>query len=117
MTERSRALRRGSTDAERVLWQRLRDRQIAGAKFRRQHQRGPYILDFYCAEYRLAIEVDGGHHADSRQVTRDLRRTRYLEDSGVQVIRFTDSQVLTETEAVLETIRLTLESDGGWCSG
>ena len=105
----TRGLRRESTDAERRLWQHLRDRQLAGVKFRRQHQFGPYILDLYCAERRVAIEADGGQHYSDDGETKDARRTEYLEAQGVQVLRFTNLEILRETEAVLETIRRSLE--------
>ncbi|NIR02743.1 MAG: DUF559 domain-containing protein [Gemmatimonadales bacterium] len=82
----------------------LRNRHLAGAKFRRQHPVGPYILDFYCAQARLAIELDGGQHSEAAQQRRDARRTRVLEAQGVRVLRFWNNEVLAETEAVLETI-------------
>src|SRR5437867_5409420 len=69
-------LRRNDTDAERKLWMRLRDRQMNGAKFRRQQPIGRYIVDFFCSEQRLVIEIDGGHQAD--QIQADQRRTEYL---------------------------------------
>ena len=102
--ERVRSLRRSSTDAEALLWRFLRARQVAGAKFRRQHQFGLYILDFYCEKARLAIEVDGGQHFEPARQEYDAERTRYLEADGVRVLRFTNSEVLTETEAVLGQI-------------
>ncbi len=80
----------------------LRGRQLAGAKFRRQHQFGRYILDVYCHSRRLVIEVDGAHHAGQRDL--DAARTRELEAAGLQVMRFMNREVLTETESVLERI-------------
>jgi very-short-patch-repair endonuclease len=106
---RCRELRRSATNAERLLWQLLRARQIAGAKFRRQHQFGPYILDFYCHERKLAIEVNGAHHAT--EVERDEARTHYLESRGLRVIRFTNREALRETESLLN--RVWDEVDGG----
>lgn len=97
----ARSLRRRLTDAERVMWRLLRNRQIAGAKFRRQHPVKPYILDFYCAEIRLAVELDGGQHAES---SRDRARDAYLAEQGITVLRFWNNQVLRETEAALEVI-------------
>src|SRR5438876_8061874 len=82
-TERARRLRNQATDAERALWRLLRGRHLHGAKFRRQQPYGPYVLDFYCHEHRLAIEADGGQHLDSGQAARDSARTRYLEEHGV----------------------------------
>jgi very-short-patch-repair endonuclease len=99
-----RDLRRRETDAERLLWMLLRGRQIAGAKFRRQHQFGPFILDFFCAEHRLAIEVDGGQHFSDEGKARDGARTTWLGRESVRMLRFDNLQVLRETEAVVETI-------------
>src|SRR6266487_4234680 len=92
-------LRRESTEAERILWQLIRDRQIAGAKFRRQYQHGRYVLDFFCVERRLAIEVDGSQHYTPEGIDRDLRRTAYLTNCGVRVLRFTNVEVLREEGA------------------
>src|SRR6266498_3297074 len=93
-TNRRRRLRRESTDAEQALWRLIRDRQIASSKFRRQYQYGPYVLDFFCVERRLAIEVDGSQHYTLAGIARDLDRTGYLESCGVRVLRFTNVEVL-----------------------
>src|SRR3989442_7941169 len=98
----SKRLRRDETDAERRLWMRLRDRQLNGLKFRRQQPIGRYIVDFFCAEYRLVIELDGGHHAD--QIQADQRRTEFLTKAGYRVLRFWDNEVLTSIDAVLQQI-------------
>ena len=110
LLERSRALRRASTGAEQLLWHLLRARQLAGAKFRRQHQFGPYILDFYCYQARLVIELDGVQHSSAEGKTRDGERTGYLEARGMRVLRFTNLEVLGETEAVLLTIWAALKT-------
>ena len=104
LLERCRALRRDETDAERLLWTMLRGRQVAGAKFRRQHQFGPFILDFFCVEHRPAIEVDGSHHLSDDGVARDASRTAWLQRAEIRVLRFDNRQVLLETEGVLEAI-------------
>ncbi len=104
MRRYARQLRRHQTDAERVLWQRLRDRQLGGRKFRRQYEFGEFILDFYCPSAKLAIEVDGGQHYSEIVAARDLERTRCLEANGMRVLRFTNTEVLGQTEAVLEAI-------------
>ena len=104
MWSRARQLRRQQTDAERLLWQRLRDRQLAGQKFRRQYEFGGFVLDFYCPSARLAIEVDGGQHYSEEVAARDLERTRCLEANAMRVLRFTNTEVLCETDAVLEAI-------------
>lgn len=102
--QRARRLRREATDAESLLWFFLRNRRLAGFKFRRQYPYGPYILDFYCPAAGLAVEVDGGQHAEYEQAQRDTERTAVLNAAGIRVIRFWNHHVLNETEAVLETI-------------
>ena len=89
------------TDAERKLWSALRDRQIDGLKFRRQHPIGPYVLDFLCEERLLAVELDGGQHTAEK----DAARTAWLADHGVRVIRFWNNDVLTNLPGVVEMIR------------
>ena len=101
---RARRLRREQTDAERTLWQGLRGRRLGGLKFRRQHPVGPYILDFYCAERRLAVELDGGQHNEAENRRRDEARTAFLEDRGVAVLRYSNLEALGQTGAVLEDI-------------
>jgi len=100
----SRELRRGQTKAEQLLWRLLRSRQVAGAKFRRQHALGPYILDFLCVERSLVVELDGDSHAQPEQVVWDEQRTRFLEARGLRVLRFSNHEVLCETEAVLQQV-------------
>jgi adenine-specific DNA-methyltransferase len=107
-----RRLRRQTTDAERVLWRRLRDRQQVGAKFRRQHQFGPFILDFYCAEHRLAVEADGGQHYQPEIAIKDGARTAYLAQEGVRLLRFSDADILRRTDAVVEAVFLALQEAG-----
>jgi len=99
-------MRRESTDAERRMWYALRDRRLAGWKFRRQVPIGPYIVDFLCFEAGLVVEVDGGQHLNNAG---DERRTRYLEARGLRVVRFWNHQVLLEFEGVLDAIFRTLE--------
>ena len=98
----ARAMRRDPTPAERVLWQALRGRQLAGLKFHRQFALGPYILDFCCSERRLVIEVDGGVHAE--QVEYDEGRTEHLRVYGYRVIRFRNEEVLGDLRSVLDQI-------------
>ncbi len=98
--EFSTSLRKRPTDAESLLWQRLRGRQL-GVKFRRQHPYLNHVLDFVCLEQRLAIEVDGGQHSDNEA---DARRDRELQAAGYKVLRFWNNEVLTQTDAVLERI-------------
>jgi type I restriction enzyme M protein len=100
----ARQLRQQSTDAEQWLWQALRDRRMAGMKFRRQHPINPYVLDFYCHELKLAVELDGGQHNSDPGRARDRQRSRFLEQQGIRVLRFWNNQVFQEAEAVLEAI-------------
>ena len=98
----ARDLRRNLTDAERALWRHLRQRQVAGLKFRRQHPVGRYILDFVCLEARLVIELDGGQHAERQG--EDQVRTAWLEARGYRVMRFWNTEVLGNPEGVWEVI-------------
>jgi len=102
--ERRRELRRRQTEAERFLWGALRNRQLHGLKFFRQYSFGPYILDFYCTEKSLAIELDGGQHNLPEKREYDADRTAYLEAHGVEVIRFWNSDVMQDVQAVLQVI-------------
>jgi very-short-patch-repair endonuclease len=97
--ERAKRLRSRSTDAERKLWSRLRNRQLAGAKFRRQVPIGRYVVDFICFEAALVVEVDGGQHA--ARVDHDVARTAWLEREGYRVVRFWNNDVLQNIEGVL----------------
>ena len=99
---RARQLRRAQTDAEGRLWARLRDRQVHGAKFRRQHPIGDYIVDLCCPEHGLVVELDGGQHATQAQA--DEQRTAILVEQGYQVLRFWDNDVMTNIDGVLERI-------------
>jgi len=90
------------TEAEHVLWFRLRSHQVEGHKFRRQHPIGHYVVDFVCLERRLIVEVDGSQHMDNPN---DEIRTRWLEREGYKVLRFWDNEVLMETDAVMEVIK------------
>jgi very-short-patch-repair endonuclease len=98
----ARQLRADSTDAERRLWYHLRARRTVGAKFRRQHPIGPYVVDFVCVESLLIVEVDGGQHQE--RAAYDHRRDRTLRLRGFLVLRFWDNDVLLRTEEVLEQI-------------
>jgi adenine-specific DNA-methyltransferase len=99
---KARTLRQQMTDAERILWHRLRRRGLSGYKFRRQQPIGPYIVDFVCLSQRLVVEVDGGQHTES--IADDRARSQWLQTKGYRVIRFWNHEVLTETDQVLESI-------------
>ena len=107
---RARELRGASTDAEMLLWSKLRARQLAGLKFRRQHPVGPYFADFACIELGLVIELDGGQHGEAAAARYDTQREREMGALGFTTLRFWDNEVLNETEAVLEKIRLTADT-------
>jgi very-short-patch-repair endonuclease len=108
MKRKAGVLRKNQTDAERLLWRHLRDRRLAGHKFRRQHPIGAFIADFVCIERRLVIELDGGQHV--LQIEDDNRRSLYLKSKGYGVVRFWNDEVLKETQAVLEAILRIVES-------
>ena len=92
------------TDAERTLWQCLRRRQIHGLQFYRQKPLLNYIVDFYCPQAALVIELDGSQHLESEGKQRDAQRDHALAGLGLRVLRFDDRQILTETEAVVDAI-------------
>lgn len=100
-------LRRELTEAERVLWSILRNRQLGAAKFRRQQPIGPFIADFVCHERRLIIEADGGQHADSRA---DQRRTTFLQIRGYRILRFWNNDILNNLDGVAEVIAVALST-------
>ena len=98
-------LRHSTTPAEKALWQRLRNRQVDGFRFRRQHPIDEFIVDFFCYEAMLVIEVDGDVHLDSAQTERDFERTRLLNRLGIQVIRIRNAELGTNIEQVIERIK------------
>ncbi|MGE5500769.1 MAG: endonuclease domain-containing protein [Ignavibacteriales bacterium] len=103
--DRAKRLRRTMTRPEIKLWLCLRRQQLDGLKFRRQHPLGPWILDFYCDEAKLAVEVDGEGHINDARYAQDQRRTAWLADKGVRVVRFSARVVMTDMEAVLSRIK------------
>lgn len=104
MVPRSRQLRRNETEAESCLWEVLRNRQLHGFKFRRQHQVGGYIVDFYCHEAQLVIECDGPIHETNENWQHDQARSAYMVGYGLRVLRFTNNEVLNNTETVLRKV-------------
>ncbi len=101
---RARELRAASPDAERAIWQRLRDRQLDGYKFRRQHPLGRYFADFACIEAKLVVELDGGQHFEAEAMKADAVRTAALNALGFHVLRFSDREALAERDAVLTAV-------------
>ena len=100
----ARALRKNSTDTERILWSELRDHRLNGAGFRRQVPIGNYIADFICHAAKLVIELDGGQHFSDRSEAADAARSAVIEAKGFQVLRFSNHDVMTNRAGVLETI-------------
>lgn len=106
---RAKSLRRRMTLPEVLLWSELRQHKLDGFLFRRQHPVGPYVLDFYCDEGKLAVEVDGAVHANfESRVRHDEDRDAWLEGRGIQVLRLTAKYVLSEMDGVLRMIRAAL---------
>jgi len=97
-------LRNNATDAERILWSRLKGRQLLGYKFRRQHGIGVFIMDFYCPERKLAIEIDGSTHWTEGEKEYDRRRQEYIELYGIRFLRFSNFDVYKNIEGVLTVI-------------
>ena len=113
--ERARELRKKQTPAEELLWEMLRDRQLLGFKFRRQHQFGDYILDFYCHEAKLAVELDGAVHEQRQE--QDAKRDAYLKSQGIQVLRISNDTLLKETASAIKQIADLLPSPSGRGAG
>jgi very-short-patch-repair endonuclease len=101
-------LRRDMSIPERVLWKDLRDRGLAGLKFRRQHPLGPYLADFYCDEASLVVEIDSSFHLG--RVEEDRRRTAWIEQQGIAVIRTSASEISSDIHMVLDWTRRNAES-------
>ena len=108
---RIREPRQRATDAESLMWKLLRNRQLGGVKFRRQHPVGKFILDFYSEACRLAIELDGGGHAKPSQARYDADRTQALEAEGIRVLRFWNNEMLSNPEGVMERILEAVKED------
>ena len=100
----ARDLRRNQTDAEQLMWALLRDRRLLNKKFRRQHPIDRYVLDFYCHDEKLAIELDGGQHNEEKNRHYDEKRAGFLAEQGIRILRFWNHQVLQETESVMQAV-------------
>lgn len=105
LKDRRRNLRRNQTEAEKLLWQRLRNKQLNDLKFFRQYSVGAYILDFYCPTLKLAIELDGGQHGMPEALAYDEARTKYLNELGIEVMRFWNADVIKGIDEVLMEIQ------------
>jgi very-short-patch-repair endonuclease len=99
------ALRKNLTSAEAALWNLLKNKQLEGRKFRRQHGLGTYIVDFCCPSEKLIVELDGDIHGDYHQIQRDTNRDQYLNDLGFTVLRFENRWVFQDPEYLLTEIK------------
>jgi len=104
---RQRELRKRATDAEIAMWEILRDRRLCGVKFRRQHRVGPFILDFFSTKNQFAVELDGAEHFTESGNRNDTIRTSFLNERGIRVLRFENSDVLVNPHLVV--LRVTRE--------
>ncbi|MCH8063301.1 MAG: endonuclease domain-containing protein [Chloroflexi bacterium] len=105
--EKRRLLRNNMPNAETVIWTRLKGKQLLGYKFRRQYSVDRYIVDFYCPELKLAVEIDGDSHYQKGSEDNDRRRQAFIESFGIQFLRFTNEDVFKNLEGVIETVRRT----------
>ena len=103
-TRIARTLRKNDTWAEKLLWNWLRDRRFSIYKFRRQHPYPPHVLDFFCIEAMLNIELDGGQHGTPEHLTLDAARDKWLEARGIGVLRFWNARLRSEKDVVRDTI-------------
>ena len=104
LKRRRKGLRKNQTDAERIVWNLVRGKKINGYKFFRQYSVGPYILDFYCSELRLSLEIDGGQHNEPARREYDSVRTAYLAGENIRELRFWNSEVMNNLDGVYEKI-------------
>jgi len=102
--KKAKALRATMTESEKWLWEHIRDRKLAGLKFRRQHPLDIFIADFYCHERKLIVELDGGIHDSEDQAEYDLGRTFDLEQKGFKIVRFRNEEVINDVNQVLDRI-------------
>ena len=105
LKEKRKELRSNSTSAEAVLWRMLKGKQVEGRRWRRQFSIGNYILDFYCPEIKLAVELDGNEHYTVIGKFNDERREEYLNSLGIKIIRFENKDIWCSTDLILETIK------------
>jgi len=109
LKEKRKELRNNATLSEKILWSKLKKGNVFNAKFRRQYSIGDYIVDFYCTELKLAIEIDGDSHFEEGAEKKDANRTKYLCEQGISIIRFTNNDVKKNLQQVLEEISKEVE--------
>jgi very-short-patch-repair endonuclease len=110
--QKRKALRKAMPEAEIILWSKIQKKQIAGYKFRCQYGVGPFVVDFYCAERKLAIEIDGDSHYQIGAEERDRKRQNWIEQYGIRFLRFTNDDVRKNLYGVLEAIEEAVKGDG-----
>ena len=103
-------LRNNATPAEAILWRALKGKQVEGLKFRRQFGIGPYVIDFYCPEIRLGIELDGGVHKTSFTHEYDEMRNRFLAENRIRVLRFDNEVVYNNVEGIIEAKKMRVQT-------
>ena len=106
--EKARLLRNNMTEAEEILWEKLKNRKIFKARFRRQHPISIFIVDFYCHELKLVIEIDGGIHLNKEVAEHDEGREYDIEKFGIKILRFTNKQIFNNLDLVLNEILRTV---------
>ena len=105
IAEAAKELRQRQTEAEKMLWFRLRDKQLCGVKFRRQEPIGNFIVDFVSFEIKLVLEIDGNPHKEMEVKINDCQRTLWLQSEGFRVLRFWNTEIVNDVEGVLEKIK------------
>jgi len=109
---RAQRMRRDPSLGERTMWERLRNRQLDGLKFRRQTPVGSYVADFYCEEHKLVVEIDGGQHRMAQVVAADAERDRYMQAHGYRVCRIPHLVAIEQTDTALDMIRAAIAQRG-----
>lgn len=104
LIEFARKLRQDATDPEALMWACLRNRRVNKRKFRRQHALAPYVLDFYCADLKLSIELDGGQHNTNEGKQHDKAREAFLRSLGIETLRFSNEEFMRHTDSVMNVI-------------
>ena len=108
--DKAHELRRNMTEAETILWKELKNKGLPNVRFRRQHPIGLFIVDFYCHEFKLAIEIDGGIHFVKEVIEYDDGRSHDIEKLGIKILRFTNNQVFNDMNTVLKEISESVSS-------
>jgi len=107
--DKAKLLRNNMTEAEKILWDLLKNRSVFKVRFRRQHPIGIFIVDFYCHEYKLAIEIDGEIHLKNEVIEYDDGRSHDIEKYGIKILRFTNNEVFTDPKKIINEILKTMK--------